>query len=80
MQGLNYIHKAKRQIHRDIKPENILINSNGEVKITDFGICKQLEKTLGLSKTWVGTQQYMYFYILYQESRKNRNKIIQLKL
>ncbi len=42
LQGLNYIHKEKHQVHRDIKPENILVNSAGEVKITDFGICKQL--------------------------------------
>ena len=42
LKGLLYIHKVKHQIHRDIKPENILINSKGDVKITDFGIAKQL--------------------------------------
>ena len=59
LKGLLYIHKEKHQIHRDIKPENILINSNGEVKITDFGIFKQLQKTRELSKTWCGTFIYM---------------------
>lgn len=38
LQGLYFLHVEKHQIHRDIKPENILINSEGKVKLTDFGI------------------------------------------
>ena len=57
--GLNYLHKEKHQIHRDIKPANILINSDGEVKLTDFGIARTLENNQKYSKTFVGSRSYM---------------------
>ena len=56
--GLNYLHNEKHQIHRDIKPANILINSDGIVKLTDFGIARTLENTQK-SKTFVGSRSYM---------------------
>lgn len=45
-------------IHRDIKPENIFVSDIGSFKLGDFGIARQLEKTMsGLSKK--GTYTYM---------------------
>lgn len=37
--ALQYIH-ANCVIHRDIKPENLVFDSNGYLKVTDFGIAK----------------------------------------
>lgn len=59
LHALKFIHKERHQIHRDIKPENILINSYGEVKLTDFGISKQLFETINNCKSVVGTIAYM---------------------
>lgn len=57
--GTQYLHKVKHQIHRDIKPANILINSDGKVKLTDFGIAKNLANTYDFSKTFVGSKNFM---------------------
>lgn len=48
VQILNGVQAAhdKRIIHRDIKPSNILINSNMEVKVIDFGVSKILDMYL----------------------------------
>ena len=59
LNGFNYLHGKKHQIHRDVKPENVLINSFGQVKLADFGISKELEKTIDVCKTFVGTMTYM---------------------
>ena len=53
------MHHKNHQVHRDIKPENILLNSIGKVKLSDFGISKELEKTKALTNTFVGTISYM---------------------
>ncbi|MDR1376347.1 MAG: serine/threonine protein kinase, partial [Synergistaceae bacterium] len=48
----------RNTIHRDIKPDNIFVSQYGEYKLGDFGIARQIERTLsGLSKK--GTETYM---------------------
>lgn len=37
----------------------MLVNTSGYVKLTDFGITKQLDETIGLAGTFVGTLNYM---------------------
>jgi serine/threonine protein kinase len=56
--GLCYL-KHEHRIHRDIKPQNILINSRGQVKLTDFGISKELITSVAMGKTFVGSFGYM---------------------
>mmetsp|Transcript_4412 Transcript_4412/g.4226 ORF Transcript_4412/g.4226 Transcript_4412/m.4226 type:complete len:84 (+) Transcript_4412:326-577(+) len=39
--ALRWLHKQNR-IHRDIKSDNILLSANGEIKLSDFGVCAQI--------------------------------------
>ena len=63
--GLDYIHK-QNIIHRDLKPENLLLDSKGNIKISDFG-WSALKKS-ELRSTFCGTLDYMAPEIL-----KNQN-------
>jgi mitogen-activated protein kinase kinase 3 len=56
--GLAYL-KHEKRVHRDVKPSNLLINSNGEVKVTDFGVSAELQSSIAMCGTFVGTFKYM---------------------
>ena len=56
---VNYAHKMK-VIHRDVKPSNIMVQANGTVKMTDFGIARVLGSSrLTQTGTSMGTAHYM---------------------
>ncbi|KAK4529481.1 hypothetical protein CCYA_CCYA01G0338 [Cyanidiococcus yangmingshanensis] len=59
LHGLAYLH-THGVTHRDLKPGNIMVNQNGVVKITDFGVssCVDLQ-TAGSGHTMVGTPWYI---------------------
>uniref|UniRef100_A0A1I7YER2 mitogen-activated protein kinase kinase n=1 Tax=Steinernema glaseri TaxID=37863 RepID=A0A1I7YER2_9BILA len=44
-------------MHRDVKPSNFLLNSKGQVKLSDFGVSKQLDRSV--AQSYVGTNAYM---------------------
>lgn len=56
--GLAYL-KHEKRVHRDIKPSNLLINSLGQVKVTDFGVSAELQNSIAMCGTFVGTFKYM---------------------
>ena len=60
LQGLTYLHRERHSVHRDLKPANVLLNSQGFVKLSDFGISKQLgSDACAQAGTQVGTLAYM---------------------
>ncbi|CAO1635237.1 unnamed protein product [Parajaminaea phylloscopi] len=57
VKGLAFLKDELQIMHRDVKPTNVLVNTQGEVKLCDFGVSGQLEKSL--AKTNIGCQSYM---------------------
>ncbi|XP_033123177.1 ribosomal protein S6 kinase beta-2-like [Anneissia japonica] len=56
--ALEHLHK-QGIIYRDLKPENIMLDAQGHVVLTDFGLCKESVEEGDMTHTFCGTIEYM---------------------
>ena len=69
--------ERKKIIHRDIKPENIFVDKDGNFKLGDFGVARQLEKT-NTTMSQKGTYNYMAPEVVFKKKYDKRADIYSL--
>jgi p38 MAP kinase len=69
LRGLKYIHSAG-VIHRDLKPSNVVINTNDELKILDFGLARQTDVTMTgyIATRWYRAPEVLFNWTHYTKS------------
>ena len=70
--ALEYLH-TQNMIYRDLKPENILLDSDGHIKLADFGLSKMLKEKEEKAYSICGTPYYLAPEIL---ERKGYDKMV----
>jgi serine/threonine protein kinase len=71
--ALEYLHDNDI-LYRDLKPENVVLDENGHLKLTDFGLSKINFKTRDKAYSFCGSPEYMAPEILVSEQSKNKEQ------
>lgn len=72
--AVEFTHKLN-YIHRDLKPDNLLIDANGHLKLTDFGLSKHFDMTMDMINPMNADDEASYRQTLEKrvEAKRNRN-------
>lgn len=74
--ALRYLHDVKRIVHRDLAPANILIDSDFNIKLADFGLAKRFgTNSVSVMKSFVGTILYSCPEIVQSQPYTNKADI-----